>query len=110
MPVRPADTLPSTALSAERAEEVGAAAQQGVAVTDSVIVLTWNGLAATKDCLASLRQTCGGEVEIIVVDQASTDRTVEWLRGRSTSWPALRLELLPRNLGFAGGCNRGARL
>lgn len=106
---RPAKTLAAAATSARRAEAASATTQPG-AVTDSVIVLTWNGLPATKACLASLRQNCGEEVEVIVVDQASTDGTVGWLSASSLEWPALRVEFLPRNLGFAGGCNRGARL
>ncbi|GIG36083.1 glycosyltransferase family 2 protein [Cellulomonas pakistanensis] len=71
----------------------------------SVVVVTWNGLELTRRCLDSLaRQDAGGrDVEVVVVDNGSTDGTVAALRGRAD----VRVVALGRNTGFAGGVNAG---
>ncbi len=71
----------------------------------SVVVVTWNGLALTERCLDSLaaQRTPGREHEVVVVDNGSTDGTVEALRDR----PDVRVVALDRNTGFAGGVNAG---
>ncbi|EOP74447.1 hypothetical protein IIQ_05053 [Bacillus cereus VD118] len=46
----------------------------------SIIILTHNQLQYTKECIQSIRTyTVEQEYELIVVDNASTDGTVEWL-------------------------------
>ena len=46
----------------------------------SIIILTYNQLAFTKDCIESIRKyTKPGSYELIIVDNASTDGTREWL-------------------------------
>jgi GT2 family glycosyltransferase len=72
----------------------------------SVIVVNWNGKELLTDCLASLRaQTLPG-VELIVVDNGSTDGSAEFVR---QSFPDFKLIQLDENLGFAGGNNAGIR-
>jgi len=73
----------------------------------SVIVVNWNGLDYLPGCLDSLAAQSYPALETIVVDNGSTDGSVEYLRGRRTE----RLMLLeqPANLGFAGGNNVGIR-
>ncbi|MCX7859837.1 MAG: glycosyltransferase family 2 protein [Chloroflexus sp.] len=69
------------------------------------IVLSWNAPTATLACLESLcRQSM--PVEIIVVDNASSDDTVAQIAQR---YPNVRLIRNERNLGFAGGMNAGIR-
>ena len=74
----------------------------------SVVVLTYNNLSLTVDCLKSL-DACrqGVALEIIVVDNASTDDTprflMEWAAGRSD----VRFILNAQNAGFAAGNNIG---
>jgi GT2 family glycosyltransferase len=70
----------------------------------SVIVLNWNGLRWLDDCLSALRRQ-SGSFEILVVDNASSDGSVQRLRHD----PDVRLVALDRNVGFAGGNNAGAR-
>lgn len=75
----------------------------------SVLIVTWNGRHHLEDCLASLsgqRREADAEVEILVLDNGSTDGTAAWLAGR---FPATRLVASPVNLGFAAGNNRLAR-
>ncbi|KTC38157.1 group 2 family glycosyltransferase [Pseudomonas sp. ABAC61] len=73
----------------------------------SVIVVTCNNLAFTRACLASLTaDPMGRELELIVVDNASTDASVEFLQ----QWAATGnhgLILNSRNLGFATANNQG---
>lgn len=48
----------------------------------SLIIAVRNGAATLPDCLDSIRQQTYGNLELIVVDGASTDATVEILRQR----------------------------
>jgi GT2 family glycosyltransferase/glycosyltransferase involved in cell wall biosynthesis len=69
----------------------------------TIIILTWNGLTYTKRCLETLRgRTAFSDYEIVVVDNGSTDGTVEYLR----SLPWVRLFENRENLGFVRGNNR----
>jgi len=75
----------------------------------SIIVSTWNGRHLLETCLPRLVQAVareGGDHEVIVVDDASSDDTVDYVR---REFPQVRLIPLPRNLRFAGANNAGAR-
>ena len=72
----------------------------------SVIVLTWNGLEVSRRCIESILElTDHPDFEVVVVDNGSTDGTVEYLRGV----PDIKLIENGRNLGFVGGNNVGIR-
>jgi N-acetylglucosaminyl-diphospho-decaprenol L-rhamnosyltransferase len=73
----------------------------------SVVVVTWNGRDLTLRCLDSLRaqDAPGLEVELVVVDNASHDGTVDVLREATD----VHLVELATNTGFAGGVNAGVR-
>ena len=71
----------------------------------SVIVVNFNGQRYLETCLNALEQQ-DLECEIVLVDNASEDDSVAFVRKR---FPAVRLVELDRNLGFAGGNNAGAR-
>jgi GT2 family glycosyltransferase len=76
----------------------------------SVIVLTYNNLALTQRCLQSLDDGSDySNLELIIVDNASTDGSRDWLRGFAARRPETRLILNDRNLGFAAGNNLGLR-
>jgi GT2 family glycosyltransferase len=70
----------------------------------SIIVLNWNGLRWLDGCLAALRRQ-RGSFEVIVVDNASTDGSAQWLQ----DVPDIAVAALDRNAGYAGGNNAGAR-
>jgi GT2 family glycosyltransferase len=71
----------------------------------SVIILNWNGRHLIEECLESLLAQTFREFESIVVDNGSTDGSVELLQTRYGD--RIRLLPLPGNLGFGGGNNRG---
>lgn len=74
--------------------------------TIRVVVVTWNGAHLLPECLDSLRaQTIVDDLEVVVVDNASTDGTAELLASR---YPEASVVHLERNLGFAGGAAAGA--
>jgi len=73
----------------------------------SIILVSYNDLARLRACLASLEGSpSGGGSEILVVDNASNDGTVEAVR---REFPAVRVIANPRNEGFPAANNRGAR-
>lgn len=74
----------------------------------SVIVLTYNNLSFTKACLHSLEvNTHYLDWELILVDNASTDGTRDFLVDYVTRHPGAKLVQNEENLGFAAGNNRG---
>jgi len=70
----------------------------------TVVTVTYNGAHLVGSCLDGLaRQELGGlTMEVVVVDNASTDGTAELV---TRSHPDVRLLRSPTNRGFAGGNN-----
>ena len=74
----------------------------------SVIVLTYDNLEFTRACLHSLElHTQYPDWELLLVDNASTDGTREFLAEYAERTPRARLIQNDENLGFAAGNNRG---
>ena len=71
-----------------------------------VIVLSWNGREDTERCLDALAKISEPPIQVICVDNGSTDGSVEAVRD---GHPEVHLIENRRNLGFAGGCNVGTR-
>jgi GT2 family glycosyltransferase len=97
---------------AHRAEALDGALEALAEPRVSVVVLTYNNLAFTEACLSSIELYSDyGDLELIVVDNASNDGSAEWLRqwasSPSPSGHRRRLILNERNLGFAAGNNVG---
>jgi GT2 family glycosyltransferase len=70
----------------------------------SVIVVNWNGRHLLQDCLASLLQQSVPGIEILFVDNGSSDGSADFVRDR---FPGVKILQLQQNSGFAAGNNRG---
>lgn len=78
----------------------------------SVVIPAWNLWDMTRACLESLAlHTPPGSIEIVVVDNGSSDATAAELvpLGRSLFGDCFNGLRRERNSGFAAGCNSGAR-
>lgn len=70
----------------------------------SIVIISYNTLEYTKLCIEGIRQlTPAGSYELIVVDNASRDGSVQWLRQQQD----VRLIENQVNKGFPAGCNQG---
>jgi GT2 family glycosyltransferase len=77
--------------------------------TLTVVVLSWNGLALTRDTLGSLAACAVPEfwrLHVLVVDNASSDGSAQMVRDE---FPGVELLALQENRRFAGGNNEGLR-
>ena len=72
----------------------------------SVVIPNFNGIEHLTECLGALRGQTFRNFETIVVDNASSDGSVELL---AHDWREVRVEALSENRGFAGAVNAGAR-
>ena len=73
----------------------------------TVIVVNYNAGAVLKTCVGSVLQQVG---QVVVVDNASSDNSLERLRAAFGDDKRLKIVCSPKNLGFAAGCNIGARI
>lgn len=73
--------------------------------TVSIVIPLYNQLKFTKLCLESLQSTLAVQPEIILVDNASTDGTADYLK----TLTKVKVISNAENLGFAGGCNQGIK-
>jgi len=71
-----------------------------------VIVVNWNGKSVIGPCLASLARVADPPLEVIIVDNASSDGSAEIVRREA---PGAELIVNERNLLFAEGTNVGLR-
>ena len=72
----------------------------------AAVVVTFNRLEKLQRVIAALESQTLPPAWLVVVDNASTDGTDEWLAGLSTTIP-LHVVSMPENLGGAGGFARG---
>lgn len=71
-----------------------------------IILLNYNGYRYTQECIESIKKNENNiEYEIVVVDNKSTDESVEKLK----QIPNIHLILLDYNKGFSGGNNEGIK-
>jgi GT2 family glycosyltransferase len=74
----------------------------------SVVIVSWNARDYLSECLDSLNaEAYEGRLEIVVVDNASSDGSAEMVRAR---FPDVRLICNEQNLGFAKANNVGIRV
>ena len=72
----------------------------------SIVILNWNGLGYLQDCLGSLQAQTHTDSQVIVVDNGSTDGSVEWV---ARNYPQAHLICNEANMGFAAPANQAIR-
>ncbi|MBW2707729.1 MAG: glycosyltransferase family 2 protein [Deltaproteobacteria bacterium] len=72
----------------------------------TVIIVNWNGRHLLPDCLKSLRAQEFKNFKTILVDNGSSDDSVDWVRG---CHPEVKIIPLPTNTGFCVANNVGCR-
>jgi len=77
---------------------------QGKGVRVTVIVVNFNGMPYIESCLRSVLKQNFSDFEVIVVDNKSSDGSLEYAR---RTFPDLLLVANDKNLGYTGGINSG---
>ena len=73
----------------------------------SIIILTLNQLPFTQVCLESISQNTPEPYQLIMVDNGSSDGTVQWLQEQARRDDRISVFENAVNRGFAAGCNQG---
>lgn len=71
-------------------------------IRTTIIIPNYNGLKFMEPCFASLKEQTTKDFKVLVVDNGSTDGSVEWLKENHV--PSI---FLPENTGFSGAVNVG---
>jgi GT2 family glycosyltransferase len=69
----------------------------------TIQILNWDGRRLLEEFLPSVMEAAGDH-QVVVVDNGSTDTSVEFLK---SAFPRVRIVRLDRNYGFSAGNNRG---
>lgn len=73
----------------------------------SIVILSYNAKNMMIDCVESIRRNNPSNAyELVVVDNASTDGIVDWIKEQND----IVLQCNEENVGFPKGCNQGIRL
>ncbi len=72
----------------------------------SVIAANFNGKHFLKGCLGSLESQTFADFEVILVDNGSSDGSVEYV---NQAFPSVKIISLPENVGFCAGNNIGIK-
>ncbi len=73
----------------------------------AIVILNWNGLQDTLECLESVKKITYPNYTVVVIDNGSKGNDAEVIEEKFGDFVYLIKE--ERNLGFAGGCNVGIR-
>jgi GT2 family glycosyltransferase len=72
----------------------------------AVVIPNWNGRHLLNRCLRTLQAQTLQDVQIVVVDNGSTDGSVDWI---ALHFPTVHIIANPTNQGFAAAINQGIR-
>lgn len=73
-------------------------------IKTTIIIPNYNGLSFMEPCFESLKEQTVRDFKVLVVDNGSTDGSVEWLKEHRV--PSI---FLKENTGFSGAVNTGIR-
>lgn len=76
-------------------------------IKSTIVIPNFNGMQYIQTCLESLYGGTTKEIAVIVVDNASTDGSMELVRDR---FPQVKLITNQTNTGFSHAVNQGIRL
>ena len=74
--------------------------------TATIVIPNWNGKHFLKTCLDSLREQVFKDFEVIIVDNGSTDGSLEYIREH---YPEVIVVAFPENRGFSAAVNGGIK-
>lgn len=72
----------------------------------TIITVNWNGEKCLKDCLLSVFNQTYPNYEVILVDNASTDSSVKYVKEK---FPEVKVIVLNKNIGFGAAVNAGIK-
>ena len=72
----------------------------------TVIIPNWNGMLYLPACLQSLSRQSHPSYQVVLVDNGSTDGSVDYVR---REFPHIAIIQNAANVGFAAACNQGIR-
>src|SRR5688572_10621266 len=75
--------------------------------TVHVLVINWNGLQHLDECFRSLVSSPYPEAQFVLVDNASTDGSINFVQERFGNDPRVKILPLETNRGWSGGNNAG---
>jgi GT2 family glycosyltransferase len=71
-----------------------------------IVILNWQQPEVTISCIRAVQGMEGADFDILLIDNGSADNSAEILQRQLPNIPFISL---PKNLGFAAGCNIGLR-
>lgn len=72
----------------------------------AVVILNWNGEKFLRQFLSLVVQHSSDVADVYVIDNDSKDNSVAYME---QSFPQVKIVILPKNYGFAGGYNHGLK-
>ena len=70
----------------------------------SIVILNWNGNKYLSDCIGSIKKQTYSKIDLIIVDNFSTDGSLEYIRNNDVECVLLENQV---NYGFSKGMNIG---
>ncbi len=75
----------------------------------TIIIPNYNGYAFLRDCLEALMPQLNDNIQVLVVDNGSTDESISLLKSYNERNEEIRCIFLKENTGFCGAVNAGIK-
>lgn len=76
----------------------------------SIIIVNYNGIHLLPECLDSIQKSSYLSTEVIVVDNGSSDGSINYLKKKKITKQAIQIILNEQNIGFARANNQGIEI